>query len=387
MANNKLLKFLILSLFLVFPLGQLERLPIQTVGVNIYLHDLIISGFILVFAYHYRKKTHLIRVEKSVFPFILIASASFLINIFRWGAADSLLGFLYLARWIVYFLFYLFLSNLLDKNDWKKHLKKSIIYSITISIIIGFAQYFLYPDLRFLKYFDWDPHYFRLTGAWLDSGFSGMIYLLFFIYLFQLFSGSFLKIKKILLLVGSYLAMALTYSRSSFLAFLTVGLIYSLKLKKVKYFVATMILLLSTAWLLPRKSTVSTQLERKDSVYARIENWQDSLKVSFRSPILGVGFNNYQVAQEKLIDKNISPTSHSASGADSSLFFILATTGIIGLSAYLFHIYNSVSRSKNSLLLLASTGALLVHSIFNNSLFYSWIMIWWWIIIALEEKN
>jgi len=387
MAKNTSLKFLLLALFLVFPLGQLERLPIGTVGVGIYLHDFIIFLFTIIFALGYHKDIHLTKTAKNIFPFVLIATTSFLINIFRWGAQDSLLGLLYLIRWIVYFLFYICLSSLLNQKEWVKFLKKSIIYSITISVFIGFTQYFLYPDLRFLKYFGWDPHYFRLTGGWLDSGFSGMIYLLFFIYLYELFRGKFLKSKSLLLLAETYVAMALTYSRSSFLAFSTAGLIYSLKLKKLKYFLMAIMLLVATVWLLPRKSTVSTQLERKDTIYARIENWQNSLKISADSPILGVGFNNYKTAQERLIDGNTSPASHSASGADSSLLFVLATTGVLGLSAYLFYIYSIVSRNKASPLLLASTGALLVHSVFNNSLFYSWIMIWWWTIVALEEKN
>jgi hypothetical protein len=36
---------------------------------------------------------------------------------------------------------------------------------------------------------------------------------------------------------------------------------------------------------------------------------------------------------------------------------------------------------------ISALAALLIHSLFNNSLFYAWIMIWWWIFMGIVERD
>ena len=389
MAKDKILKYLIFALFIIFPLGQLSKIPLAITNINIYLHDLIIISFVSVFFIKQiteKKKILTSGLSRKVIIFIAIASFSLLINLFRWGIGDSLLGLLYLVRWVAYFLFYLSLKNLfLSDINLKSTIKKLMICSALIAVFLGIIQYFLYPNLLFLKYFNWDPHYYRLTSTWLDSGFSGMLYLLFLILSYEFYRKNKFSIKKIIIPASIYLSLALTYSRSSYLALLTTSLVYSLKEKTIKYFLAVSIILIVTIGILPRHDTISTQLERGDTVYSRVENWKNSIKVASISPIIGIGFNNYRQAINKLIPNDkIAPESHSGSGADSSLLFVLVTTGILGLILYLSFVFKSII-GKKSILLVASTVALLTHSIFNNSLFYGWIMIWWWTLLALEE--
>ncbi|MFH1694146.1 MAG: hypothetical protein ABH880_00035, partial [Patescibacteria group bacterium] len=70
---------------------------------------------------------------------------------------------------------------------------------------------------------------------------------------------------------------------------------------------------------------------------------------------------------------------HSGAGSDSSLLFVLATTGVFGLAAYLAIF--TLALQKNTCL-LACLGALAVNSLFVNSLFYSAIMVFLWVLLA-----
>jgi hypothetical protein len=82
--------------------------------------------------------------------------------------------------------------------------------------------------------------------------------------------------------------------------------------------------------------------------------------------------------------------SHACSGSDSSLLFILTTTGIIGFMAFAFSIFRIrgfIQHSSNYLLLAVSFIALLVHSLFSNSMFYPWIMGWMVILLAVVSGN
>ena len=125
---------------------------------------------------------------------------------------------------------------------------------------------------------------------------------------------------------------------------------------------------------LPRPGGDGVKLERVFSIKQRIDNYQDSLVIIKDHPVFGVGFNTLRYYQNQ-------PLSHAGAGLDSSLLFVLATTGILGFLAYLNllnHIY------KTSLLIKISLIVLLTHSLFQNSLFYPWILIWFFSLVGSE---
>ena len=85
---------------------------------------------------------------------------------------------------------------------------------------------------------------------------------------------------------------------------------------------------------------------------------------------------------------------HSAAGTDNSFLFILATSGLIGLTAFLYFLYKVVSLSSSklkknyfSLVLFASIISLAINSLFINSLFFPQIMLWIWILAGLTEST
>ena len=401
--EDKLLFYLITALWIVFPLGQLCRLPFRLPGVNIYLQDLII--FLIFIEVARRKifvsaiKTNKPSLTRPFLVFLLVAGLSWLFNLQRWGWQKSLLGGLYWLRLLFYFSVYLGVAWLKEKNRrYPSFVSRLIISAVLAVSLLGFVQYLFYPDLRPLTIYGWDPHLFRITGSFLDPGFTAMILLGGFLFWLAYF-WNFWEKKKIsfrVVLTGAiiYLALALTYSRSALLALGVTAFGLAWRKDSFKIFLFFVSLLGMTVILLPRRPGIGTKLERRDTVKARLENWRFGLKVGKQTPLMGVGFNNYRLMQRKKgkLGRNWL-LHHAGGGADSSLVFVFATTGIMGLISYLYFLYSvfSLCTAGSSTFNLGGylvSLALLVHSFFNNSLFYPWLLILWWTVLGLiREKN
>jgi hypothetical protein len=169
-------------------------------------------------------------------------------------------------------------------------------------------------------------------------------------------------------MILTYLGLALTYSRSSFLSLVTASLFVSYKIKKTIIFIATLILVLATILFLPKQPGEGTKLDRTSSIKAKIENYQEGIKTFISSPIIGHGYDNLFYVRQINI-----PESHSNFGFDGSLLTILATTGLIGFGLFLvgsIHLFQKSSLPFQTLLV-----ALFVHSLFANSLLYPWTLV------------
>jgi hypothetical protein len=134
-------------------------------------------------------------------------------------------------------------------------------------------------------------------------------------------------------------------------------------------------------FLVPRVQTrIAGITDPADSARFRIVSWKNALEISSDNLFLGIGFNAYRYIQKDygfLTPDDVS--SRSGAGSDSSLLFVLATTGIIGLSLYvsgfMYPFLDSVfSKRKNRLLMVTIISALFLESLFINSLFYPQIM-------------
>lgn len=150
------------------------------------------------------------------------------------------------------------------------------------------------------------------------------------------------------------------------------------------------LLLSVTLIILPRApGGEGVKLERTSSIQARIINWQNSLKIFLDHPLIGVGFNTYRYAQKDygFLETLVWQKSHAGAGADSSLLFVAATTGIIGLVFYLRYIGVWWKLSAIRPVLRLSLAALLAHSFFLNSLFYPFLLFWLSLILSLSSKT
>lgn len=252
-------------------------------------------------------------------------------------------GILYGLRWLSYSLLLWPLVQLGKQISLTKIIK---LFS-AVFVSICWLQYIFLPDMRWLRYFGWDDHYYRIIGPLFDPGFTGIILVFILIWLWENKSNRLMQI----FTLG---ALLLTYSRASYLA-LFVAMIW-LK-KPIKLFVLCFLLIV----ILPRTSGgEGVKLERTSTVNARISNWKGTWNTFIENPVFGIGFGAYR--------------------SDSSLLYVLATTGIVGLVAYLGYL--------KSLMKLGSTfGALMVHSLFLNSLFYPAVLTWVALRLAIMENK
>lgn len=356
------MKYLVFGLVLLFPIGQLARFPFA--GTVIHLNDFYVLFVVLSWILLKRKN---ISKDKLFLPLCIwvgVMILSFLINITRFPLDKMIVSSLYIWRFMIYAGLYFVIKDLYNEHQTIERLMSLAVVIVAIS---GLLQFIFLPDVSFLKNLDWDDHYFRAISTFLDPGFTGIILVL----------GLILAVneKALLRMILIYLAFVLTYSRASYLAFLTSFGTFSFYKKSVRVFIIAVVVLFITIPILPKSSGEGTKLDRENSILARLNNWKQTISVWQENPLFGVGFNTYKYVS------NTSPESHSG-GADSSLLLVLATTGMIGILAYLYLL--KTSWDMGDYLYKASLAGVLVHSMFNNTLFYPWVMEWLWILLALK---
>lgn len=381
---DKLLILLILSL----PFGQLTRISIFRPEVHFYLHDLMIV-FLIIWGL-IKKKFNLKKIfkgnlTKPILAFFIVGLFSLLVNFHKHQTLQIFISSLYLWRWFFYAFVYWFCLELSPRSKPKFY--KLLIYASLALAVFGFIQYFFYPDFRAFEAYHWDPHYYRLLSTLLDPGFTGMIFVLGLILLVCYHWKEFQKFKiniYHLIFLIIYAALALTYARSAYLAYLVGFLVISLKKKTPRLFLFLLLLGIVTVWLLPRPGGEGVRLERTTSIEARLINWQQGFKIISNNPVFGVGFDTLRYVQKDygFLGEDWQ-YSHAGAGLDSSLLFVLATTGLVGFLVYLWFL--KVALGGKSLIIEASLIALITHSFFNNTFFYPWVVLWLWIILALEE--
>ncbi|MBI2008188.1 O-antigen ligase family protein [Candidatus Amesbacteria bacterium] len=337
--------------------GNYYKFSLFSPDVRISLLDLSVAIITLVsFRRNYILTTkQFSQLTKPIFIFFVICLLSLIPAYFNYGQSAALVGLMYSLRWLTYSLFFISLSVI------QVPIKNLIILISSIFISTGLAQYFFLPDTRFLLSQGWDDHFNRAIGTILDPGFLGLLYV--FILLFT---------KNKVLWVLSFLTLILTYSRASYLAFLA-GFAFSRK-----SFLKVLLLLTVTVTLLPRPGGDGVKLERVYSIFSRFTSWQQAWRIFADHPVLGVGFNVYRYAQRDygFQDDPKWQISHANAGSDSSLLFVLATTGLLGLTAYSWYLYQ-LSTINQQLITVV-----FVHSLFLNSLFYPFILLWISLIMA-----
>lgn len=350
-------RIIAIILFTVFPFGQLLRFELGN-GIVLHINDILVG--IIGFCGLVRIPMVNSSLKKVLIIWVGIAWLSLFLNFNFWGV-------LYLVRWIVYAGLYFFFYDFIDADFLRQGLQRAIL----LVALVGLGQYMLMPDTRFLAASHWDDHSFRVIFTFLDPGFTGIILVLGL--LSQFWEGKWLGI--------IYTVMILTYSRATYLAYLAGVVFIALSRRALRVLGLALVIFVFSITLLPRSYGESTNLRRENSLVARLKNWQQAISIWQNSPLLGVGFGNYQYYS------GASFFSHSKSGSDSSILTVLATTGILGLLAYLWLLMKMWQAGNKNLLFKAGFVAVLIHSWFNNTLFYPWVMEWLWITLALTGND
>jgi len=389
----KIISTLFFIFLVLFPFGQLTRIPLTFLNspdVHLYLIDIVL--FLLVLGWGLwrffvdRRKYQLPPLAKPIFLFVLIGGFSLIVNSPLFSGREVGVGFLYLLRWIFYAGLYFVLFDLKEKLSWlRKDLSCFLMIIGSMVGIFALIQYFLWPNLKALEVLQYDPHFYRTVGTFLDPGFTGIILVLTLILMSVKNSGKNWRLWGVWGIV--YIALALTYSRASWLAFFVGMTVIAFYKKSWKLFLFIAGILILTWFLIPQPVGEGGKLTRTYTIQSRFENYQQAVKIIKERPILGVGFNTlryYQKKQGFLTEENWQ-TNQAGAGLDNSWLFILATTGILGFVSYLWLCWKALGRFKN-ILVVSSLTAVFIHSFFLNSLFYPWVMVWLWLLLSMENS-
>jgi len=385
--KQKIVEFLVFSFFITFPFGRLLAFDFNLFGFRvsfILLDFLAFIGFILLIFSGKIKGYFLNRNLWTLFlPFIF----SFIYSVFLFKTREVLIGFLYFARVVFYLGFCLLLFDFLREN--KKMITvlfDSLLSVLFFSLLFGFVQYFFYPDLTSLKFLGWDDHLFRMTGTFLDPGFTGIIFVFGFILSWVKYKSTSHK-RFIFLAFLFLLGVSLTFSRASYFSLLVsvfyLSFLFKEKWLKIGIFLMLFILILS---FVPKPAGEGVNLKRLYSVSDRVNDYKETLKIFSYSPLFGVGFDNLCLARRNFLGVDDTLT-HSCSGSSSSFLLILSTLGVVGFMIifYLgFEIFKKIGYSQLGFATRVSFISLLVHSQFDNSLFYPWVLAFLAVILALE---
>ncbi len=387
-----LLNVLLPILLVVFSFGELLRFRIFQ-SVSIGPLDLVIFLVFVIWFFRYREGKY--KLLKPIVIFSGLALLSLIINVTNYTQNQLLISSLYLLRWILYSSVY-FVFRDIGKAKSKK-IQNLITLSGIVVLIVGFVQYFFYPSLRGLYYLGWDEHLSRLFSSFLDPNFAGIILVLFFVFVFAFKDVLFKKKKNVSLVVLGiiFIAIILTYSRGAILMFIACVLFYSVVKKEWKTIVgAIAVLVLVFLILSPGFYLENTNLLRSVSTKERVGTAIKAIQIFEKNPF-GVGFDTYRYAREKYGEKDVSIAgpSHSGAGVDNSLIFVLVTTGIFGFISYCYLLYKmfklgfSKLNNRYGLILVISWFGLIINSLTINSLFYSFVMVWIWMLAGLTESN
>lgn len=394
--------FVLIALMVGLIGGQVLSLPLVN-GVRITALDLAVAVVLLYAAYRSRKKpirqAQGMRFIPSLWgPILGFAAVAVVSLALTWTTVPAYVvggGLLYIFRWISYAaLYWVASSTLIAPGVWYM----TLLYSGIGIAAIGLLQYIWYPDLRNLYYLGWDPHYQRLFSTLLDPNFTGIT--LVFTAL-MLLSPAQIRRHAVWRVIGflmTFGALILTYSRSTLIS-LAVGLFCFGLFTKQKVLMLGVAAVIALVLVVLPHTGEGRDLLRTASSYARLDNAGRAGSLIAEKPVLGHGFNilRFVATERSWIDETITP-SRAGAGLDTSVLFVGATTGVIGMLVYgwlllkLFRLGVSGLSGKPGARVIAvsyisALTAVIVHSMFINSLFYPWVMVWMWVGTGALERQ
>lgn len=352
----KLYYILFSTLIFLFSLGHLGRISFLRQEVNVYLYEviLVILTLILFLRYKLRPFETGKRLYKSVLLFAGYLFLSYLISTPNFSMQSNVIGLLYLLRLSGYLLFFIYLLYFIHRKSTDKKFGSFLnfltvaFFGLTVGTSIG--QYALYPDIRNLLYAGWDPHLSRMVGVFLEPSVSGAIYgLLFFYFIMQ---SKYLYPFKILAITVLFILILLTYSRGTYLGFIsTLFFIFIryLKIKRVNiiYFFLLFVIGLFTVSQLPGEGA---HLTRTSTIASRVANYQEAIRIWSKNPIFGVGYNHIRYVRDiKPAAEAVEDVSHAEASFHSSFLIVLVSGGIIGLLLFIYMLYELSLISRYSL--------------------------------------
>lgn len=299
--NNHLLVFNIFLIVLVpilLAFGQLQNLRFWLTPQSVYLHELLILGSITVALTQPKfkqliSKNLLLSIKK--WPFLVfLLSFSLIVNTII-DPKTATWGWLYLTRFVVLLTFIagsLWTFRQVNKEFW---LQASLIYANMLFVGWGFLQLVLIPDLRWLHTLGFDDHVFRLASTLLDPNWAGALLGIWSLWLLELQKkhskwSFFYQI----LLFFNILALTLSFSRASWLAFaISLPFLFSFTKNWVrpKYIVMLLVFVILSALYAHFFSSEGTKIFRFNSILYRFEAISEYFSsLEWWQVLIGTGF-------------------------------------------------------------------------------------------------
>ncbi|MFZ5376900.1 MAG: O-antigen ligase family protein [Patescibacteria group bacterium] len=402
-------KLFSLTLFLsLFSLGQLQRIQLNQ-QIAFYLHDVFLFLWLIWSIPAFRNEWKNLVLEKYYYfisqkrtwtTLVLVIFIwhviILIVNLFSGIATIS--NLLYLARLGTYLASAISLSFIIKTGQDRRRLRIALVVSAMVVTFFGLIQYWFLPDTRVLAILGWDDHYNRLIGTFFDPAFTGLIIVMGFFFwqslekvITEKFGQLFFLFSPIIFII----AILLTYSRASYLAF-AVGLsVYFLisMMKNIgtkiinyrnylKIIIYLLVFLLALPFL-PKPQGEGVQLARTSTIVSRWQNTSQYLQhISPLQWFVGQGIFGFQKTSSDTSQKQTSNESQPASMAkhaafpDNLLVLLISTFGLP--LAIIIALY---AQKKFSYLLtgdewlLATIYAVLTHSQFSNSLLQPFVLI------------
>ncbi len=363
-------------LTLLFPAGRWSVLDVTV---------LLFGGVTLVRAVLYRTRTPPMTLWR---PMMYVVAAALLVTALRaalYGVAGLGAECLYIGRWFVYALIYRYLME--EKRDRLSVWRYTLYWSGVSMAVLGLIQLVWYPYLRNLSYLGWDPHLNRVFSTLFDPNFAGIVYVLTLILGASLYVSGRLSSwwGRAGMLITS-VALLFTYSRSSFLAAAAAIIIWCIAYRRYALGAALVVVFMLCIAVLPHGGE-GQNLFRVASSAARIGSMKIGWDRLMQAPLIGTGFVARPAGNEPA-------TLSRTGGVDTSILYVASSGGVIVLVLYLYMIWQQygigvrvLQKHTKDAFLLTSLGAVLVHSIFTNSLLYPWVMAWMWIAVGLVERE
>ena len=386
-------------------LGNVGRIPSAAFGgrsAALTLNDLMVIPLWIALIAVWNSQRRRISFDAPTVPalfFVGVAAVSSLLAVGRYGldAVAALGVFAFLIRWVLYFGWYLLVTSWLNADEAKD---AWTLFDRALLAIAAFGviQSVFLPQFAQMIHFGgenvpaWDQQGRRLVSTLLDPNFAGaMILMALLPRLARAAEG--LRTGFVALLLLST-ALVLTVSRSSLLA-LGAGLLTILIIRGISRRIVVISLVGTVIVGVAMTSIVSfasgyNKLGIDASAMQRLIPWWRAVQLIAAYPFFGVGFNAISYAQRDF-------GWHAIGGAevsyDGGLLFIAAMTGLVGLFAYVWllkRVWNSsrcVWRDTTMVPAdrafaagtVAMTVALVVHSLFSNSLLLPFVMQLLWI--------
>lgn len=339
---QKVTQYLLIALMLSLGFGQLLRLE---TGIGpVFVHDILLVFVVLLSL----GKVRVSNLPLGLKVFMTGLMLGWIRALSLYPLTSLLTPFFYSLRLLSYLALYLLLERSQVKIEGTY-----LRIAGAITLVIGLIQYLFFPDMRLFEYLGWDDHLNRVSLPHYDPTFTAAM-----LGMCALLNPMTRPSSPLAYGVG----ILLTYSRSIWISLL---LTLPLLIKKKSILLVTICCLLFIIAVLPRRFGEGNNLGRTYSIISRLESDWSYIDKHGWDLLIGRGMNTLP------LDKQQSEYPDHATGPNNSYLYLLATTGIIGLSGWLLFL-RSLYRTTLHQPLIVFVG---IASLFNNVMFYPFTLL------------